>query len=419
MFTFCERAMREGIEVRYSIPELPAPADADPNRLKQVFMNILDNALKYSRAPSKIFVKAEFTALGENSAVKISIADQGCGISKEDLPHVFDKFYKANVSVRGSGIGLAVTNEIVNLHKGKLEIDSKEGRGTLVTIYLPIDSAPTKKEIDMATAGEQQVTDEDINLKGDKSDEQKTHKTSVGGQALIEGVMMLGPKGMATSVRKPDGEILTEYHKVKHMRDKSKFFNLPIIRGVVNFVESMIIGYKALMYSAEASGMEDIEEENMNKFEKWLSNKFGDKLMNFIGVLGSVLGVVLAVLLFVYFPVLFFNKVNQWSGGAITNYQGLIEGVIKIVIFVAYMAMVSRMKDIKRMFMYHGAEHKSIACYESGMELTVENAAKCTRFHPRCGTSFIFVVLIFSIIFTRLLLKSFRKLPLFACFGCF
>lgn len=141
--------------------------------------------------------------------------------------------------------------------------------------------------------------------------------------------------------------------------------------------------------------------------------------MNFIGVLGSVLGVVLAVLLFVYFPVLFFNKVNQWSGGAITNYQGLIEGVIKIVIFVAYMAMVSRMKDIKRMFMYHGAEHKSIACYESGMELTVENAAKCTRFHPRCGTSFIFVVLIFSIIFTRLLLKSFRKLPLFACFGCF
>lgn len=238
----------------------------------------------------------------------------------------------------------------------------------------------------------------------------KTHKTSVGGQALIEGVMMLGPKGMATSVRKPDGEILTEYHKVEHMRDKSKFFNLPIIRGVVNFVESMIIGYKALMYSAEASGMEDIEEENMNKFEKWLSNKFGDKLMNFIGVLGSVLGVVLAVLLFVYFPVLFFNKVNQWSGGAITNYQGLIEGVIKIVIFVAYMAMVSRMKDIKRMFMYHGAEHKSIACYESGMELTVENAAKCTRFHPRCGTSFIFVVLIFSIIFYTIIAKIFPQI---------
>lgn len=167
VFTFCERAMREGIEVRYSIPEIAAPADADPNRLKQVFMNILDNALKYSRAPSKIFVKAEFAQLNDAPAVKISVADQGCGISKEDLPHVFDKFYKANVSVRGSGIGLAVTNEIVNLHKGKLEIDSEEGRGTLVTIYLPVDSMPSKQEIDIASANQQQITDEDITLKGE------------------------------------------------------------------------------------------------------------------------------------------------------------------------------------------------------------------------------------------------------------
>ena len=167
LFTFCERAMREGIEVRYSIPDLPAPADADPNRLKQVFMNILDNALKYSRAPSKIFVKAEYSELNGADAVKISIADQGCGISKEDLPHVFDKFYKANVSVRGSGIGLAVTNEIINLHKGKLEIDSEEGRGTLVTIYLPIDSAPNKQDVNMVSNSEQAVTDEDLNLKGE------------------------------------------------------------------------------------------------------------------------------------------------------------------------------------------------------------------------------------------------------------
>lgn len=167
VFTFCERAMREGIEVRYSIPEIAAPADADPNRLKQVFMNILDNALKYSRAPSKIFVKAEFAQLNDAPAVKISVADQGCGISKEDLPHVFDKFYKANVSVRGSGIGLAVTNEIVNLHKGKLEIDSEEGRGTLVTIYLPVDSMPSKQEIDIASANQQQIADEDITLKGE------------------------------------------------------------------------------------------------------------------------------------------------------------------------------------------------------------------------------------------------------------
>lgn len=238
----------------------------------------------------------------------------------------------------------------------------------------------------------------------------KTHKTSVGGQALIEGVMMQGPKGIATAVRKPDGDILTEYHNVKHLRDKNKFFALPIVRGVVGFVESMITGYKTLMYSAEVSGMEDIEEQELNKFEKWLTDKFGDKLMNFVAAVGSVLGVALAFVLFMYFPVLVFNKANEWSGGAITNLQGLIEGVMKIAIFVIYIALVSRMKDIKRMFMYHGAEHKSIACYEAGLELTVENAKKCSRFHPRCGTSFIFVVLIFSIIFYTIIAKIFPQI---------
>lgn len=169
VFTFRERAMREGIEVRYSIPDFPAPANADPNRLKQVFMNILDNALKYSKMNTKIFVKAEFSQFEGKNAIKISIADQGCGISKEDLPHVMEKFYKANVSVRGSGIGLAVTNEIINLHNGKLEIDSEENVGTLVTIYLPVESAPTKQEIDMSEPKIDEVTDADITLKGDKS----------------------------------------------------------------------------------------------------------------------------------------------------------------------------------------------------------------------------------------------------------
>ena len=164
VFTFRERAMREGIEVRYSIPDFPAPANADPNRLKQVFMNILDNALKYSKINTKIFVKAEFSQLDGNNAVKISIADQGCGISKEDLPHVMEKFYKANVSVRGSGIGLAVTNEIINLHNGRLEIDSEINVGTLVTIYLPVESMPTKQEIDMSEPKMDEVTDEDITL---------------------------------------------------------------------------------------------------------------------------------------------------------------------------------------------------------------------------------------------------------------
>lgn len=237
--------------------------------------------------------------------------------------------------------------------------------------------------------------------------EKKTHKTSVGGQALIEGVMMQGPKGMATAVRKPDGEILVEYHEIKHVRDKVKFLGLPIIRGVVNFIESMIMGYKTLMYSAEISGMEEYDEENLSKFEKWLTDKFGDKLMNFVTVLGSVLGVALAFVLFMYFPVLVFNKLNEWTSGALTNWQGLIEGVMKMAIFVIYIALVSRMKDIKRLFMYHGAEHKSIACYEAGEELTVENVKKCCRFHPRCGTSFVFVILIFSIILYTIIAKIF------------
>lgn len=235
----------------------------------------------------------------------------------------------------------------------------------------------------------------------------KTHKTSVGGQALIEGVMMQGPRGMATAVRKPDGEILTEYHTIKLLRNKNKFFNLPIIRGIFGFVESMIMGYKTLMYSAEVSGMEDFEEESMSKFERWLNDKMGEKLVSAVAAIGSVLGIVLAFILFFYLPVLVFNKANEWAGGAITNFQGLIEGGMKIIIFVIYIAAVSRMKDVRRLFMYHGAEHKSIACYEAGLDLTVENAKKCTRFHPRCGTSFIFVVLIFSIIFYTIIAKIF------------
>lgn len=126
----------------------------------------------------------------------------------------------------------------------------------------------------------------------------KTHKTSVGGQALIEGVMMQGPRGMATAVRKPDGEILTEYHSIQLLRNKNKFFNIPIIRGIVGFVESMIMGYKTLMYSAEVSGMEDFEEEDMSKFERWLNDKFGEKLVSVVAGIGSVLGVILAFALF-------------------------------------------------------------------------------------------------------------------------
>lgn len=237
----------------------------------------------------------------------------------------------------------------------------------------------------------------------DNMEEKKCHITSVGGQALIEGVMMQGPKGIATAVRQTDGNILVEHHKVNRITDKSKFFRIPLIRGIVGFIDSMLLGYKMLMYSAEASGMEDLEDVEMNKFEKWLTDKLGDKFMDIIMFIATILGFALAFVIFFYLPVLAFNRLNAWSGEALTAWQGTIEGVLKIIIFVVYIALVSRMKDIKRTFMYHGAEHKSIACYESGMDLTVENVKKCTRFHPRCGTSFIFVMLILSIIIVSLL----------------
>ncbi len=231
----------------------------------------------------------------------------------------------------------------------------------------------------------------------------KTHKTSVGGQALIEGVMMQGPKGMATAVRKTDGEIITEYHEFTPLRNKNKFFNIPIIRGVTAFIESMINGYKLLMYSAEVSGMDELEDAEMSKFEQWLDDKLGDKLMKIIMGIASVLGMALAFLIFFYLPVFLFNRINKLAGGSLTAWQGTFEGLLKIVIFVVYMVLVSQMKDIKRVFKYHGAEHKSICCYEQGLDLTVENVKKCSRFHPRCGTSFMFFMLILSIVVVTLL----------------
>ncbi len=240
--------------------------------------------------------------------------------------------------------------------------------------------------------------------------DKKVHKTSVGGQALIEGIMMQGPKGVATAVRQADGEIVVKHHETKHLRDKNKFWGLPLIRGIVGFFESMILGYKMLMYSAEASGMEDIEDVEMNKFEKWITDKLGDKFMNIIMGIATVLGFALAFVIFFYLPVLIFNRLNAWTDGSLTAWQGTIEGVIKILIFIIYIVIVGQMSDIKRTFMYHGSEHKSIACYEAGLELTVENVKKCCRFHPRCGTSFIFVMLILGIILSTALSKIFPSI---------
>lgn len=226
------------------------------------------------------------------------------------------------------------------------------------------------------------------------------HKTSVGGQALIEGIMMQGPKGAAVSVRTPDGSIDTEMVEFKHAKDKFKPLGWPLIRGVVAYIESMIFGYKCLMISAEKSGLEDLEEseENSSKLDKWLNEHINKKVLGVLTGVASILGMLLAFLLFFYLPTIAVNFLNKLSNDALLNYRALFEGIIRMAIFVAYIALVSLMKDIKRTFMYHGAEHKTIFCYEQGCELTVENVKKQSRFHPRCGTSFIFVILIISVI---------------------
>ncbi len=224
--------------------------------------------------------------------------------------------------------------------------------------------------------------------------------------------MMQGPKGAAMSVRLPDGTIDTEEKEFKHIRDKVKFLGFPVIRGCVNFVESMIFGYKCLMESAEKSGFEEIEnsEENQSKLDKWLSEHLSKKVMSVITGVASVLGVLLAFALFFFLPSKITDFFNNLASGALTNFRALIEGIMRMIIFIAYIALVSLMKDIKRTFMYHGAEHKTIFCYEHGLELTVENVRKQSRFHPRCGTSFMFVMIIISVIISSIISVAFPYL---------
>lgn len=224
------------------------------------------------------------------------------------------------------------------------------------------------------------------------------HKTSVGGQAVLEGVMMLGPDKMAISVRKPDGDILTDVRNTSKA-SKNKFAKLPIIRGCFGFFRSMVTGVKALMFSADQV---DLTEEEPSKFDKWLDRVFGDKIKDVVIYFSVVLSIIMSVGLFILLPtwivsliISIFKDVGGFSG----IIKSLIEGIIRIVIFLVYLYFAAKLPDIKRVFEYHGAEHKSIACYEAGEELTVENARTKSRLHPRCGTSFLFIVMIISIIF--------------------
>lgn len=219
----------------------------------------------------------------------------------------------------------------------------------------------------------------------------------VGGQAVLEGVMMKSGDDVCLAVRTEDGGIKTKKSSFVSLRRKHKFCNLPIIRGVINFVEMMSLSMGTLSDSADMLGVADVEAES--KVDVWLKKHFGDRLMNVIMAGATVLGVVLSIGLFILIPTAVTKGITHLAGRELNwILRSAIEGVLKIGIFILYLALVSLMPDIRRTFEYHGAEHKSVACYEKGLDLTPENAVTCTRFHPRCGTSFIFVMLIISIL---------------------
>lgn len=241
----------------------------------------------------------------------------------------------------------------------------------------------------------------------------KIKYSGVGGEALIEGIMMKGPKGAAIACRMPDGTIDITRKEVHSVTDKCKLLKAPFIRGPINFVEQMIFGYKCMMESAEKTAFDtsDTNEEEMSKLDKWLSDHFGPKMMTVIGGIAMVFGFALAFGIFVYLPSLICDLANKkLANGALDRFVPLIEGAIRMVLFVTYMWAVSLMSDIKRVFKYHGAEHKSIFCVEHGLELTVENVRKQSRFHPRCGTSFIFITLILSIVISSVINVVFPNL---------
>ncbi len=233
----------------------------------------------------------------------------------------------------------------------------------------------------------------------------KCKYTSIGGQALIEGIMMKSPTKTAMTVRTKEGEIELCDVEELNLKKKCKLFKVPVIRGVVAFIESMINGYKALMLSAEKSGFTDLEDEP--KTEK--DEKKQSVILNIVMVVGAVLGVLLALVLFTALPRYIVGGL-QWLFKSEFSAIGrsFIEQFIKLAIFVFYVWAVSFMSDIKRTFMYHGAEHKTIFCFEKGLPLTVENVRKQKRFHPRCGTSFMILMILISVIISTVVQILFK-----------
>ena len=225
--------------------------------------------------------------------------------------------------------------------------------------------------------------------------DKKVKKTSIGGQAVLEGVMMRGRCGVATAVRDSDGIIRIEAERITPPEKKSVFVRLPIIRGIVNFFSSLVTGTKILMRSAEVYGGDDDEP---SKFEKWLAKTFKIDVMDVVLFFGVALGLVFSIALFFILPTFLGGLIGKAAPNMPPIVKNLIEGGIRILIFVGYILFTSLLKDIKRTYMYHGAEHKTITCYEKGLELTVENVKKCRRVHDRCGTTFMFFVMFVSIL---------------------
>ena len=222
-------------------------------------------------------------------------------------------------------------------------------------------------------------------------------RTSIGGQALIEGILMRGPEKQAIVVRDQDGSLVEKVEELKLIKDRYPILGWPLVRGTVNFLDSMVKGVKALMYSADF--YPDEEAAQPSKFELWLEKHLSSKkLESAVVALAVVLGVGMSLFLFMVLPTFLTGGLTHFFPGFPMWGRNLLEGLLKIAIFLLYLFFCSRQKDIYRVFQYHGAEHKTIFCYEAGLPLTVENVRVQPRHHPRCGTSFLFVVIFVSIL---------------------
>ena len=227
-----------------------------------------------------------------------------------------------------------------------------------------------------------------------KNEKSKEFRTSIGGQALIEGIMMRGPKKQAIVVNTKDG-FVTKTEDIKLLKDKYPIVGFVFIRGVINFASSMSIGVRAMMFSADQIPEEEQEEES--KFDSWVNKKLGsEKAEKALVTISVVLGIALSVGLFILLPTFLAGLLSRVIEQRLL--KNLLEGVLRIVIFLAYMWLATRLNDIKRVWAYHGAEHKAIFCYEKGLPLTTDNVREQSRLHPRCGTSFLFIVMIVSIL---------------------